>query len=360
MLRLMILPGLGIFLVAVYAATAPAPDGGAATESLKPSAGTGDLAGEPVPPADHHMHAWTAEARAALAAVTSDTVAAPEPAADYDTLDADNVIAVLDSAGVRYGVLLSVAYGYGAPDVRVAGEYRKVKEENDWVARQASAYPERLAAFFSVNPLAEYAVRETRRCATTRHCVGVKLHLANSDIDLRNPDEVAHLRDLFGIANELGLAVTIHLQTRREEYGAREVDAFIDHVLPAAPDIPVQVAHLGGNSLYDEATRRAVKAVTAALEDHPERMRNVFLDLAAVPVPEYLVSDGDSASLADVRTMNRRLAEGVQDIGLDRIVYATDWPVVSLPDYLAGTRRDLPLDRAKLRELIAGTAPYLR
>src|ERR1700735_5484180 len=71
---------------------------------------------------------------------------------------ARDLIALLDAAGVRRAVVLSLAYQYGNPNKPpVVHEYDRVKEENDWTARQVAEYPGRLRAFCGVDPLKAYA-----------------------------------------------------------------------------------------------------------------------------------------------------------------------------------------------------------
>ena len=74
-------------------------------------------------------------------------------------LTASDLIGLLDSAHVQRALVLSVAYTWGkASRAPVADEYTHVKAENDWTARQAAQYPERLRAFCSLNPLKPYAL----------------------------------------------------------------------------------------------------------------------------------------------------------------------------------------------------------
>jgi len=47
-------------------------------------------------------------------------------------LAARDLVALLDSAGIRRAVILSVAYMYGSPSRTVEDEYVKVRAENDW------------------------------------------------------------------------------------------------------------------------------------------------------------------------------------------------------------------------------------
>src|SRR6266511_1017107 len=89
------------------------------------------------PLVDHHQHFFSPEF-AQLVGITP--------------IDADKVIALLDSAGIRRALVLSVAYSWGNPSRNVENEYEHVKQENDWTAQQVARFPDRLRAFCSVNP----------------------------------------------------------------------------------------------------------------------------------------------------------------------------------------------------------------
>src|SRR5947209_1357133 len=54
---------------------------------------------------------------------------------------AKDLIAQMDSAGIRYAVVLSMAYQFGNPNrprMAEADEYQMVKGENDWTAGQVA------------------------------------------------------------------------------------------------------------------------------------------------------------------------------------------------------------------------------
>lgn len=342
--------------------TIPSSAGPVGAAEAGPCPETGSATGPPAPPdsvappADHHMHVWSADARDALVRIME--ALGQEAPPGLPAFDAGAVIGQLDEAGIRRGVLLSTAYFFGNPDVDFRDERRKVREENDWVARQAASHPDRLVAFFGVNPLAEYAPEEVERCTAVPECAGIKLHLANSGVDLRDSTDVRGLRRTFETANRHGLPVIIHLQTRREDFGREDVNAFVDHVLPAAPEIPVQVAHLGGDSRFDAPTRRAVDAFLAAIREHPERTSNVYFDMALVPFP-LSHAGKDSARRARYDEMNRGFAEAVRRIGPDRIVFGTDFPEYPPGAYVRGLAESLPLTESEFRDLLDDPAPYL-
>src|SRR3954470_16122670 len=100
------------------------------------------VAGQVAPVADYHQHLFSPDI-AALIAPDSST---PQ------TLTARDLIPLLDSAGIRRALLLSVAYMYGSQKRHIEDEYAKVRAENDWTAAQAAQYPGRLRAFCGFNP----------------------------------------------------------------------------------------------------------------------------------------------------------------------------------------------------------------
>ena len=121
------------------------------------------------PKADHHTHIWS-ETAAAILASQLPTAASKKP----DAVTADQLIAELDAASVRRAAVLSVAYWFDSPlrVPEIEEEYAKVRAENDWVAAQAARYPDRLAAFFSFNPLKDHALDEIERCTQNQRFKG--------------------------------------------------------------------------------------------------------------------------------------------------------------------------------------------
>ena len=344
-----VLAGLLLLVPSHDAPAAPGPDLPPAPTDTAP----------PTPPADHHVHVWSPEARDMLVRAQEALGQEVIPEEQARPLSGEDVIAGLDSAGVDRGVLLSAAYFFGLPDVEVEDERARVRAENDYVAGLVADHPDRLVAFFSVNPLADYALEEIDRLADRDAFVGLKLHLGNSHVDLRDADRLERLREVFARASQHGLAVVVHLGGRGEDFGAPDAEAFLDEVLPAAADVPVQVAHVAGPGGLGPGTRASARAFAAALEDHPERTKNLLFDLSGVPAPTYLAK-GDTALVRRIEKLNRAFVETVRLLGTDRVVYGTDWPAVSMGRYLEGLRRDLPLSDEEFLDLVDDRAPYLR
>lgn len=318
----------------------------------------------PGPAADHHVHIRSAAATDVLLRIQKEvgqTVIGEEA---EPATGADDVVAALDTAGIRQATLLSVAYFFGFPGIEVADEYTKVRAENDYVARQAARYPDRLTAFCGVDPLAGYALEEIDRCAREPDLEGLKLHLANSDVDLRDTADVRRLAAVFRRADEGGLPIVVHVFTRNPDYGYEDADIFIREVLGEAPDVPVQIAHLAGPSGFTAATDGASKAFADAIASGSPALGELYFDIAAVVVPPSRAR-GDSTVLRQIRRMNRAAVDRMREIGLDRILFGSDWfgserDVGSMRAYIEALHSALPLDEDEVRDLLDDRASYLR
>jgi predicted TIM-barrel fold metal-dependent hydrolase len=306
---------------------------------------TGSAAGQTPPVADHHQHLFSPAIAALL-----------RPGAEPRGITARDLVPLLDSAGIQRAVVLSVAYIYGSPARTVQDEYAKVRAENDWTGAQAATYPERLRAFCSFNPLREYALAELRRCARDPHLRhGLKLHLANSDVQLDDPAHVERLAEVFRAANEARMAIVVHLRanlSRNRPYGASQARAFLERVLPHAPDVPVQVAHLAGSGPgYDDPRVDSAMAVLAeAVASGDPHTRRLWFDVTTVVTPD--ISARDAALVV----------QRIRQVGVGRILYGSDAAAGgNLPprEGWAAFRR-LPLTEEELETVAGNVAPYLR
>jgi uncharacterized protein len=282
------------------------------------------------PAADHHLHLL----RSAVA---------PPPGF---ALKAEDLIQQMDEAGIRQGVVLSVAYMLGNPfRPAVTNEYQRVKAENDWTAAQAALYPDRLVAFCGVNPLKEYALKEIDRCARRPGLRrGLKLHFGNSDVELDKPGYVEQLRRVFAAANRHRMAIIVHIRPNIDHgrpWGARQARVFLDNLLPAAQDVVVQIAHLARAGRYqDEGVDKALGVFADAIAAKDPRVSNLYFDV----------------SVAAWESKKETLQQQLRAIGMDRLLYASDAP----PLAAWKSFRKLPLSEGELKQIEKNVAPYLR
>jgi uncharacterized protein len=293
------------------------------------------------PRADHHQHLFSP----GIAALIS-----------FEPIGVDDLVARLDEAGIKRAVVLSVAYMYGSPSRSVEHEYEKVKGENDWTSQQVARFPDRLRGFCSINPLKDYALGEIGRCAKDpylRH--GLKLHFGNSAIDYHNSEHVARIRGVFRAANDHRMAIVVHMRasiSRKIPYGDDEARIFLNEFVAAAPDVPIQIAHLAGAGGYaaDPPVDRALSVFVEAIQKGDSRTRHLYFDVATVAPFD---TSADEAKL---------IASRIRQLGPHRILYGSDAPARgNLPprEGWAAFRR-LPLTDAEFQIIATNVPPYLR
>jgi len=270
-------------------------------------------------------------------------------------MNATELVKWLDEAGIRRAVVLSLGYQYGNPNKPpVPDEYAAVKAENDWTAAQIAPFGDRLRGFCGVNPLKPYALEEISRCARIPQLrFGLKLHFGNSDVDLTNADHVQALQRVFAAANERRMAIVVHMRssvTARRPYGARSARGFLNSVLPFAPDVPVQIAHLAGAGGYDDpAIDEALAVFVDAIANRDPRMKNVFFDASGV------------IGVAKPTEKLALIASRIRQIGVDRVLYGSDGalPPALTPRKAWEAFRRLPLTDDEFKIIASNRAPYM-
>jgi predicted TIM-barrel fold metal-dependent hydrolase len=260
----------------------------------------------------------------------------------------EQLIAEMDAAGIKRAAVLSTAYWFGS-SLRKApeDEYAKVRAENDWVSQQVARFPDRLVGFCSFSPLKDYALDELERCAKMPNMKGLKLHFGNSGVDLLNPQHVEKVTKVFRAANDKRMPIVVHLWTLGK-YGREHAEAFLNRIIPAAPDIPIQIAHFagGGPGYTDPALEVYANAVAAG----DKRTKNLYFDIATV---------AESQSDEVLQTFANR----IRQIGPQRVLFGSD--------YAPGRRnappkdawrvfRRVPLTEEEFRIIAGNIAPYLR
>lgn len=299
----------------------------------------------PAPSGDYHQHLFSPAAAAMLSTPTN----AMRP------LTAADLIPLLDAAGIQKAALLSVAYMYGAPTRTVEDEYAKVRAENDWTAAEAAKYPARLRAICSVNPLKDYAIQEIQRCANTPGLGhGLKLHFGNSDVRTDSVRQLALLKRVFRAANDAKMAIIVHMHANinnRRPYGLEQGKTFLEQLLPEAPNVTVQIAHLAGAGGAGSASADSVAGYFAeAIARRDPRVNNLWFDVT---------------SFADSRLtpeQAERAVRRLRQIGLSRIVYGSDaasTPATQPKNGLAMFHK-LPLTPAEFATIAANVPPYMR
>ena len=291
---------------------------------------------------DHHQHLFSPE-------IVSGS-------SNLKVVAADDLLRLMDEAGVARAVVLSTAYQFGNPNKPpVENEYARVMQENDWTATQASRSGGRLIAMCSFNPLKDYALAELERCARDRHFGrGIKLHFGNSDIQLEEVTHLAALRKIFSAANRHRMAIIVHMRpsvSRQRPYGAEQARVFLEKLLDAAPDVAVQIAHLAGAGGYeDPAIDEALGVFVRAIAEKDPRVTRLLFDVSGV------VGVGNWSPHAET------IANRLRALGLERVLYGSDGAVgdEGTPEARHDFFRMLPMTAAEFARIEGNSAPYLR
>lgn len=143
------------------------------------------------------------------------------------------------------------------------------------------------------------------------------------------------------------MPIVVHLWTLGK-YGREHAEVFLTQIIPAAPDIPIQIAHFagGGPGYTDEALEVYANAIAA----RDKRTKNLYFDVATV-------AEGQSDEVLQT------FAKRIRQIGLKRVLFGSD--------YAPGKRnappkdawrvfRRVPLTEEEFRIIASNIAPYLR
>jgi predicted TIM-barrel fold metal-dependent hydrolase len=186
------------------------------------------------------------------------------------TADPKRLLARMDADGIdRVGLI-----NYVSPDLMGF-----TAESNDWIVRYAAPDPSRLIAFGSVNPRFSQDVAGDTARLIERGARALKVHPPHQLLRANAyQDALPALADLYRVAQDAGVPVTIHTGTSvfpgaRSRFGD-PMD--VDDVAIDFPKLRILLAH-GGRPLWMDAAFFLVRR-------HP----NVYLELSGIPPAKLL------------------------------------------------------------------------
>jgi predicted TIM-barrel fold metal-dependent hydrolase len=260
-------------------------------------------------------------------------------------------------AEVGRAILVPMGHAYGNSELRaalelsVSEEEQRVARENDHLLAQAARFPDRAVAFCSAPALRPYALRELTRCAAAGGG-GIKLHLAASEVDLREPDHLQALATIAAWAAERRLPILLHLDTQQRGTEVEHVTDFLHAVLEPHPDLVVVIAHLGGSGGYGRWTQAVFKTINEWLASQGDTAPRAYFDLSAVVLAEE--SEGVPAT-TDAEA--ERLAQDLRSVPIDRLVFGSDAPSFDPGDYARSLIARGVVGRGTLDSIITNAPP---
>mgnify|MGYP003667881097 CR=1 FL=1 len=277
----------------------------------------------------------------------------------------ENVLSTMDASDVDMTVISNPYHelAYMTPEEQL----RAVKLQNDFIARQRDAHPDRLLGFATGVPCGgEAFVRETERAIRELDLRGV---IAMSSIKGAYPDDDAEL-PFFDLIQSLDVPVMIHPpavafgEERLREYRlASSIGRPADNCLALArlivrgifekfPDLKLVGSHLGGGicevigrmdyayELQDEAYFLGSYEPMLIAHAPSHYLKKMYLDCVCYHPPAARC--------------------GIETIGADRILFGTDAPPLApLKDRGLRVIRELDLDPADEEKIFSGNARKL-
>jgi len=266
--------------------------------------------------------------------------------------DGAALVRELDAAGIERAVVLSVGYSFADERKGLTDPDRLTREENDWTSAQVTRNAPRLIGFCSANPLRPAALQELERCLGLPGMKGIKLHLGNSGVSLRDSSQLARVRQLFALAQRLRAPVLVHMRARGgNNYGAEDARIFLDEVVPAAPGIEIVVAHLGGSGPgYTPQSDEVMAVFAGAAERRDPRMANLYFDVATDVTDE--ITPAEAATVA----------QRIRQVGATRVLYGSDLspPGGSIRRGWEIFRARVPLTAAEMQQIASNRTRFMR
>ncbi len=222
---------------------------------------------------DFHMHIHT-----------------PENLDDDVQFNAERALFAADSIVLTRALLLPNGYSKNANEVYV-------KQENDFVAKQAEKKRSKLAGACAVNPMQPWAINEIKRCKAIGLEV-LKVHFMASGMDLKNAKDYEVAKTYLAAAQDLGFTILVHANYPTAQRG-NEIEK-LKELIESFPKMRWIIGHLFGR---EHKSLRNLK--------HP----NFFVEISAAPI------------MLQKTDQRKELRETIRAVGIKHFIFGSDWPV---------------------------------
>ena len=246
--------------------------------------------------------------------------------------------------------LVSMAYVYSSRDFggNTIDVLKKTQEENDYLANAKSKYPDRIKAYYGVDPLSEFALAEIERCHKTLKLDGIKLHHNASQVYLTEPDHLKQVKSVFQYASDNRIPVLLHFDNSHPNFGKEDVRILADSVLKELDFLDLQIAHFGTSGGFSTKTKIILDRFIDLFEkNHPITKHKITFDISAVCL------DKQAEGIAPLTQEEfSDLTHYCRKIGFNRIVFGTDYPLYRTDEYLSILRTKLNLSQIEVEQLL--------
>lgn len=293
---------------------------------------------------DHHVH-----------------VLSPRLVADWKSLGMQfsrpdesytNASLILSQNEVGGAFLISMAHLYSTEDFRAIcttyeSERRFVAAENDYVAVSVARHPSRFVGFFSLNLFREYAFDELERCKANPNLTGLKLHLPACSFDFEKEEHWKQLSEVLSFAARENVPVLLHL-TAGEDVDLNKASWFWESVIEPHPSLELYLAHLGSVGGFNSSSESILMGYHLRCAENPAFTKmQIYFDLSGAIIGENPEFPRTTAERC------KRLSELILKIGVDRFLFASDYPVFSVLETRSDLRQRLGLPADEMTALLS-------
>lgn len=257
---------------------------------------------------------------------------------------------ILGQVQARHVDLVGMGYVFANPDYYQGEDpYGMLKQENDHLLAAAGKYPQRVRPFIAVDPLQDYCREELERCLRINPAIGLKVHHSASQVYLTEPEHLRKVRSLMQKAAENGVPVLMHFDNWHPKFGKPDLELLVDSILQQIPPVSLRIAHFGTSGGFNQKTKTIIDTFLElkAAGRIPQR-HEVKFDISAVAL------DKDSEGVQKLAEEEfRELAAYVRKLGVENIVFGTDYPLYSSDAYIRILKERVGLTDAEIAKITA-------
>jgi predicted TIM-barrel fold metal-dependent hydrolase len=240
--------------------------------------------------------------------------------------------------------MLLISAGYAFKNTH--GDNHKklvVQNENDLLADLVSQNPEELVGFYGLDPNDGFALEELKRCDEVLRLNGLKLHLQGNQIDLNDSLDLFNLKRILYEADKRNIPLLIHNNAGDLRSGKKYFHLFKREILDHFDSLTIIFAHGGGGGGFFQFTKDFLEATSKYLINANNSEHRLYFELSGVvretPYP------GELATLELVKLM--------KEIGYEKFLFGSDYPVRDSLTYYEDLRRYLPIEEGELERIVS-------
>jgi len=289
---------------------------------------------------DHHVHIMSPE----LVSFWKD-LGIPFSKDESHYTDVDSIFKY---TGAQKLDLIGMAYVFGSEEYYQGDDrLEKTQLANDHLFVQALKHPDRVRPFFSVDPLQEFALEEIERCISKSSNSGLKLHFNASQVYLTEPNHLEKVKPIFVMASKNKLPVLLHFDNWHPKFGKRDIKILADSILKDIDPITLTIAHFGTSGGYNNKTKTFLNAFIHELNSNESLLgHDIRFDISAV------VLDKDSQEIPALSKAQCNAVRGyIDSLGLDKVVFGSDYPLYGSQEYLSILKNKLGLTDSEIEKI---------